>query len=122
MERTKKADPDAILWKKIGGASVHLTIMDRPKIVKPGETFYARVDEIPTAFRDMIVPVDPLGSKVTVKEAVEAVKIEEAEAKSIYNLKHRGGGWWDVVNEDGKRVNESAMKKPEAEELLNSLL
>ena len=119
MER--KNNPNAILWHKTGGGSLHITINKKVKIVKPGEKFYAEPHEIPEAFRDVIIPIDSKGQRVSVEVATEQEKVEEAEAKVVYNLKHRGGGWWDVVNEEGKAINETALKKDKAEELLNSL-
>ena len=117
MERTKK-DPDAILWKKTGGGPVHANIGGRVVIVKPGQQFLAREDEIPMAFRDTIIPVDPVKAAAK-KQEVE--KVEAAAAAPSYFLQERGGNWYDVVNSDGKIQNEKAMRKPEAEDLIKSL-
>ena len=117
MERTKE-DPKAILWKKIGGGSFHANIGGRMMIIKPGETFSARTEEIPLAFRDTVVPVDPVAaSKAESKKEIVA----KTSAPSKYSLRERGGNWWDVVSEDGKIQNEKALRKPKAEELLESL-
>lgn len=121
MKRDTKENKDAILWKKVGGGSFHANIGGKLQIVKPGQEFYATEDEIPLSFRDMIVPVHPTGKKVTITEAKEAEKEEKEKSATKYELKHRGGGWWNVVSEEGKIINESALKKDEAEELLQSL-
>lgn len=119
MKREAKKDPDLILWKKIGGGSFHANIGGVVRIIKPGQQFHAREEEIPTGFRDVVVPVDPVkAAKNLPKEEME-VKAKAEEPK--YTLQHRGGGWWDVVNEDGKVQNENALKKDAAEELLESL-
>jgi hypothetical protein len=121
MKRSKTENKEAILWKKEGGGSFHANIQGRLQIIKPGQEFYAREDEIPPSFRDTIKPVDPTGKQVTVKQAEQKEKKEETKAAPKYELRHRGGGWWNVVNEDGKVINEKALKKEEAEELLTDL-
>lgn len=119
MERTKNVDSGAILWRKIGGGSFHATINGKVVIIKPGQVFSAKEYEIPTSFRDLVVPVDPMKLE-KVKEEIEEEVVEAT--KPVYNLKHRGGGWWDVVNEDGKVQNEKSLKKDDAEVLLQSLV
>ena len=118
MERTSKQDPEAILWKKTGGGSFHVNIGGRVMIIKQNQTFLARTEEIPLAFRDTVIPVDPAAASKVVKKREEVAK---KAAPSKYFLKERGGNWWDVVSEDGKVQNEKALRKPEAEELLTLL-
>ena len=118
MERTKQIDPEAILWKKEGGGSLHLRINGRLTLIKPNQRFYARTEEIPEAFKDVIAAVDPVqAAKV---EKVKEEKIEKSTAPK-FELQHRSGKWWDVVNESGKVQNEKALSKEDAEDLLNSL-
>ncbi len=120
MERTVKQDPDAILWKKVGGGSFHANIGGRVMIIKPNQEFYAREDEIPMGFRDLVVPVDPVA--VAKKKTEEEVKVEkEVLSKPKFFLKEKGGNWWDVVNEEGKVINEKSLRKAAAEELVKSL-
>ena len=118
MERTKQTDPEAILWKKEGGGSLHLRIDGRLAIIKPNQKFYAREEEIPVAFRDVIVAVDPVQA-AKVKEKKEE-KIDKSTAPK-FELQYRSGKWWDVVNEAGKVQNEKALTKGDAEELLKAL-
>lgn len=118
MERRVKPDPDAVLWKKTGGGSFHATINGKLRIIKPNETFYAKEEEIPAAFRDVVKLVEP--EKVAeIKQAYEE-KVAASTAPK-FELQHRGGGWWNVVSEDGKVMNENALKKDEAEELVDNL-
>jgi hypothetical protein len=119
MERTKQTDPEAILWKKEGGGSLHLKIAGRLTIIKPNQRFYAREEEIPQAFRDVIVEVEPEKAAEVREEKEE--KIEQSSAPG-FKLQHRSGKWWDVVNEAGKVQNEKALDKDAAQELLDSLL
>lgn len=118
MKRTTQTDPEAILWKKEGGGSLHLRIDGRLTIIKPNQRFYAKEEEIPAAFRDVIIVVDPAMAEVVKKEKEE--KVEKSTAPE-FKLQHRSGKWWDVVNESGKVQNEKALAKEDAEDLLNSL-
>jgi hypothetical protein len=119
MERTQQSDPQAILWKKEGGGSLRLRIAGRLTMIKPNQQFYAREEEVPDAFKDVVVVVDP-EQAAKVKKVTEK-KVEEASAPN-YALQHRNGKWWDVVSESGKVQNEKALTKEAAEELLNTLL
>ena len=119
MERQKK-DPDAILWRKKGGGSFHANIAGRLTIIKPNQEFWAKEEEIPMAFRDMIVPVDPVAA-VKKKEAKEKEAAEKVTAEPKYFLKEKGGNWFDVVNEEGKVQNEKSLRKTDAEALIGQL-
>lgn len=109
MERT------TIRWKKIGGGSFR---MASGKIIKPGQVFTAREDEIPTAFRNVVVPLD-----VTLVSPVEAEPEVVKVAKAEYTVVSRKSSksWFDVVNAEGKVLNEKALKKEQAEELVKTL-
>jgi len=117
MERSKK-----IKWKKIGRGSFRFG----NKIIKPGQEFFASEDDIPDAFRDVIIPLEG-------KEESKEVDFREAKkgeddvgvsnkGKSKFETKHRTGAWYDVINSvTGKRVNEKALSKENAEKLVKSL-
>lgn len=105
MERTRKATDGRLRWKHTGGGILRLR---NGKMIRPGETFLALSNEVPTAFRDTIKQLDP-----TVE--VEAVKV-------VYTAKKRGNSnWWDVVDAQGKVLNDKALKKAEAVELAEKL-
>ena len=118
MERTRKVDPEAIEWKKVGGGSFHANIGGRLRIIKPNERFFSREDEIPKNFKDVVVPMNPKISAKKEQEKAEEITVANAPR---YSLVHRGGGWFNVVSEDGKVQNENALKKEAAEELLKKL-
>ena len=110
MERTNKPASGTIRWQKIGGGSFRL----KNRIIKPNQKFSATEDEIPQAFRDVVVR---LGD---VPAAAETPPIKAVD--SSYTLKARGkGGWYDVVNSSGKVLNEKALKKEVAEKLIEDL-
>ena len=60
MERKNKANQrkGEIRWRKEGGGSFRTKINGKDRIIKPGETFRALPEEIPLAFRDVVVPLD----------------------------------------------------------------
>lgn len=98
-----------IRWKNTGG-SFHFG----GRIIKPNQTFEADREDIPDAFMDTLIPLD------NIPEVVDVSK-QPAITKDNFNLHHRGGGWYDVVDKDGKAINEKAMKRDEAQELLENL-
>jgi hypothetical protein len=108
MERVE--NDGTILWKKIGGGSLRLG----GKIIKPGQTFRATVAQIPKGSRDVVVPLED----VREKEAPPLVV-----TKSVYSLQARGKNelWFDVVDGNGKVLNEKALRKDVAEKLIEDL-
>lgn len=109
MERTKKVDTEKIRWVKQGGGSLRL----HGRIIKPGQSFLADLDEIPEGFRDVVIPLDKL--PVEVEENLVATPSE-------YQLKQRGTStWYDVVNDKGKVLNEKALRRTDALELIKVL-
>ena len=113
MERTAEKK---VRWKKIGGGSFHMVDeQGKQRIIKPGQTFAAYPHEIPQAFRDVVVALE------TLPEHKPPPPL--AGKDPVYKLKARsgGGGWYDVVNPNGKVLNEKALKKEEAEKLIVDL-
>jgi len=112
MERTtNKSESKQIKWKKVGGGSFRLG----NRIIKPGQKFTASEDEIPQAFRDVVVPLGSL------PESKPAPVIHSVD--STYTLKSRKGTvLFDVVNSSGKVLNEKALTKEIAEKLIQDLV
>ena len=113
MERDKTntvVDDGKIRYKKIGGGSLRFG----GKIIKPQQIFKARPDEIPEAFKDVIIPLDEVKEKQLTEEAIPAGKVAE------YILQPRANSklWFDVVDSQGKVLNEKALKKEVAERLI----
>ena len=114
MEREKVNIVDTrIRWKKIGGGSLKLG----GRLIKPEQIFKANPDEIPEAFRDVIIPLDEIKEKQLSEEAIPDGKIAE------YTLQPRANSklWFDVVDSQGKVLNEKALKKEVAEKLIADL-
>jgi hypothetical protein len=105
VEDTPKSE--VIRWKKIGNGSFILN----NRYIKPGQVFTATVEEIPTAFRDLIVPVDKLPDD-PFKKPKKVVN---------YSLSQTEDGKWNIVDKLGKVFNDSPMELNEAEKVLNVL-
>jgi hypothetical protein len=97
-----------IKWRKLGGGSFR---MKSGKIIKPNQVFEASLDEIPAAFRDVIVPVDKLPEELP----LEVVGMN-------YTVVSKGPGWYNVIDAQGKVVNEKSLRLPEAKALMESLV
>jgi hypothetical protein len=103
MERIEKK----IKFRKEGGGSFR---MASGKIIKPGQVFAAYPNEIPPEFLDTIVPLEKIPEAPTPEE----VPVEVTQP--AYELKHRGGGYYDIVDANGKQMNEVAIKGKDAAE------
>ncbi len=102
-----------IWWRKTGGGSFRGL---KGRIIKPNEKFQAYEHEIPKSFRDVIIPLQTIPS--TTKSPAPEVK----GVDPVYTVKARGkGGWYDVVDANGKVLNEKALKKEVAEKLVQDL-
>ncbi len=122
MNRTDRADGEKrIEWIKTGGGSLRLA---DGKIIKPNQRFTAKPSEIPLAFRDTIKPVDS-ELLAGIEQAVEAEVQETVAAATVpgrYEVRERGGGWYDVVDvEINKVMNDTALHGEDAEKLYRDL-
>lgn len=100
--------PKPIRWKKIGNGSFILN----NRHIKPGQTFMATVEEIPKAFRDVVVPVEGLPED-------PLLNVKKSSNYSIVEIE--GTNTWNIVDGHGKVLNEKPMIRIEAEKLLNAL-
>lgn len=102
--------PGQIKWINNGGAFYN----KNGKRILHGATFMAAPDEVPTAFHDVIKPVDP--SAVVVEQPIKAVKPN-------FSLQRRGSTEFvDVLDSGGKRVNEKDLTAQEAKQVLEMLV
>jgi hypothetical protein len=103
----EEVDPDPILrWKKLNGS---LRLPNR--IIKPNEIFLARKSDLPEAFMDNIMLLDE--TPVSAKRKV--VKTP------VYSLSKRDDGFFNIVDSNGKVLNEKPLKEDAAKVLLESL-
>ena len=106
VEDTPKSE--VIRWKKIGNGSFILN----NRYIKPGQTFMATVEEIPKAFRDVVVPVEGLPED-------PLLNVKKSSNYSIVEIE--GTNTWNIVDGQGKVLNEKPMVRIEAEKLLKAL-
>lgn len=100
-------DPDPILrWKKLNGS---LRLPNR--IIKPNEIFLARRSDLPKAFMDNIMLLDETPVTAT-KKVVKTL---------VYSLSKRDDGFFNIVDSNGKVLNEKPLKESAAKVLLEDL-
>jgi len=111
---------DKIMWRKTGGGS--LTLASGKKI-KKGETFWATVNEIPKAFRDTVIPLNPTEKSLTRKQAPEPVEepIEVEDPEYTVQEDPPDSGNFIVLDSQGKIVSEGPLSEEQAEELVQQL-
>lgn len=97
-----------IRWKKIGGGSFR---MQSGRIIKPQEVFTASEDEIPKAFRDVVIPLDELPKEPPL-EIVDPG----------FEIRSSGPGWYKIYSKDGKCLTDKAMRQAEAQAKLQELV
>ena len=90
--------------KKHGGTLV----LPGGRTIHPGEVFEAELSEV-RAVMQSLEPLEEL--PVDVPEPIV----------SQYTVQRRCIGWYDVIDRYGKAVNEVALRKTEAEELIKTL-
>ena len=102
-------------WKKVGGGSLRLA----NRIIKPGQVFVAAPEDIPKAFRDLVVSVS--GSFDFEKKEKEIPPV--IGVKPIYTLALKGASQflYNVIDAQGKVLNEKGLKKEVAEKLIADL-
>ena len=115
MKRDKKVKDGELRWRKLGGGASYLKINGKVKIIKPGQVFSAKPEDIPEAFRDIIRPVEP--------GALQEVQNKDTKKKkpATYKLVHKGSGKYIVEDADGKQMNEGTLAKEDAQELIDTL-
>ena len=103
-------------WQKVGGGSFRMG----GKIIKPNQKFRAWPNEIPKAFRDLVKPLggvvtwdDPKvkGDKPIMGKKPEYVLVPDGNSKTLFN----------IVNKEGKNLNEKPLERVVAEKLLEDL-
>ena len=125
MRRTV-IDSEKVKWVNKGGGSFYANINGKIKIIKPGEVFNASLDEIPESFRDVLRQLPLEGEELPKTKAAPVEKptpvVEEEPPTALeYSVVPRSAGYFDVVDKNGKVVNEKALRATAAEELVESL-
>jgi hypothetical protein len=132
-----KRNDNTIMWKKNGGGTFRLP---SGKIIKPNQKFRARIDEIPKAFRDQIIPLEDISE---MNGEVKAPEYNKQDAGLFYIMDEEGpvtdktyseemanqiveegferkakqGGWIDLVDPSGDAINKKSLTSEDAEEI-----
>ncbi len=99
-----------ITWKKVGGGALYL----KNRIIKPGQVFTATEEEIPKAFRDTCIPVDRI-------DIPAPAPIEVTKHKYTIVPRGKSKSYFDIVDSNNKPINEKALRKEDAEQLIQDL-
>jgi hypothetical protein len=120
MKRKEKTIPKGHKWfKKLGGGSFLTTIEGKQRIIKRNQEFHCRPEDIPDNFRDAVVPLDGSGG-----ERISDLEPQSTASPPVpleYFVKPKGGGFYDVVDKDGKIQNQKGLREDKAKELIESL-
>lgn len=98
----------SVRFRKIGGGTLRLA---SGRIIKPNQVFSARASEISQSARKFVVPLTGNFQEVDSPKRVE----------QKYTLHVRAPGWYDILDGEGKVINENALREAQAREMLKSL-
>ncbi|MFA5935015.1 MAG: hypothetical protein WC827_03970 [Candidatus Paceibacterota bacterium] len=112
--------PTKLRWRKVGGGSLRLNLDGANRIIKPGEIFLADLEELPKAFMDTLECLDSEGLKTAAasERAKEPIVVVEYTLKKVGK---KADDTWNLVDSEGKALNEKPLSKEAAEELLTAL-
>jgi exopolysaccharide biosynthesis protein len=118
MERARTDTTEGKMrWKKVGGGSLRLG----GRIIKPGQVFEAFPSEISKSFKNLVISLD--GDVEVWKDETEKVVLPSNIVKPVYVLQPHGKSLYlfDIVDGQGKILNEKSLKKEVAEKLIIDL-
>lgn len=106
-----EANAGKVQWRKEGRGTLRLTSGEL--IDKPNQLFWARPDEISPAFRDTVKPAKG--------ELPPEVPLEVVSSEYTAKEMPAGSGNFEILDGQGKIVNEAPLTAKQAEEMLESL-
>jgi hypothetical protein len=113
--KKNQAKRKKVRFIKTGGGSFRMGPEYKNRIIKPGQIFEAYPEDIPKAFRDVVKPVTPLPEP-------EEEKIPDSTT-FVIKPKGKSKTWFDVIDTSSEKpINEKALRKEEAEQLLSELI
>ncbi len=104
-------EPAMFRMKKIGGGGLHL----HNRIIKPGQVFIGRMEEIPKVFMNTILVMEQVSGPV--KKGVQFSKAP----KPIYTKQITKDGLFNIVDKNGKILNEQPMTEKDADDTIRKL-
>lgn len=113
MKRTKDKTEGKVHFQKVGRGSMRLK---NGKLIKPNQKFWAFEWQVPQGGKDLLIRLDDSPPSTPLPEETP-VKAVEAE----FTLDALAGGWFNILDADGKKINEKSLRRDEAEEHLKTL-
>jgi len=95
-----------------------LTVGGKSHHIKPNQEFNCRPEDIPVGFRDVVVPLVDFQKE---NPPLEPTPAADPPVPLEYFVKPKGGGFYDVVDKDGKVQNETGLREEKAKALIVSL-
>ena len=119
MIRTNKVEANQspqgkIRWINNGGTFR----FRKNEIIKPGARFTAYPEEIPQAFRDVIVALDPY---TAANDAQDILEVNAPRPVYTLNPVEDNEGFFDIINGKGKKMNETPLDEATAKQLISDL-
>ena len=111
LPSAKSNEPAMFRMKKIGGGGLHL----HNRIIKPGQVFIGRIEEIPKVFMNTILVMEQVSGPV--KKGVQFSKAP----KPIYTKQITKNGLFNIVDKNGKILNEQPMTEKDADDTIRKL-
>ena len=99
-----------IRWKKVGGG----TFLWNNHFIKQNQVFLAYPEDIPKQFRDLVVPLEEIVEPLAILQKVEI------DNSIIYTLEEESGKW-NIIDSQGKKLNERLLTLEEANRILKAL-
>jgi len=97
---------------RVATGKIHLRQNGRRVVYRPGDVLEADPYEV-KVYRDQLDPID--GEEVLEEQEV-------LEQPATLTIQHRGGGKYNVLDQDGNPVNDRLLTRAEAEDLVQGRL
>jgi hypothetical protein len=139
MKIATKGKEEKVKFQRVGGSFLFKDRDEKKRRIKPGQIFSAYPSDLSQGQLLRCVRLDGKGPKVPAtaektnppsrkksdkykqKHEVENLGPEQTPATHSYEIKEKGGNWFDIVDENGKVINEKSLRKKDAEEMLKAL-
>jgi hypothetical protein len=123
MERkSQQEDQEAPLWRRhsdaVGKLRLYTPGMDPRRAIKPGQKIRATVAQLGTAIKQFDLLEGDVDKDLVAKLSSGRVV---PLPKENYTMVAKGGGWYDVVSADGKKMNDKGLKADAANDLIDKL-
>jgi hypothetical protein len=110
-KKVEQESTDLIWWRKTGKGSLDFN----GHKIKPNQEFQARPEDIPMAFRDVVIPLQNISRRqIPIQEIVFSKQLLEEKGDNGEDL-------FDVVDKSGKKWNQRPLIEENADDFIQSL-